>query len=99
MCITEKYWHGATWGVDVKHRTIDLHRETPAVEVAAIVAELKETDPLQLTPITECVGDVLDPLFSTPPTADAQVLISFNYEGYHISIDQEGDALFVPVET
>lgn len=64
-------------GVKVVHRDLDASQENPGAEIAAIIANLKETDPRNLTPIWKDIGDVLEPLFSTPPSPGAQVLISF----------------------
>jgi len=45
-----------------------------------------------------CTDGVLDHLFSNPPSAEAQMEVTFSYEGYRITIEQDGTAEFVRVE-
>ena len=83
---------------EVVYRDIDTSRADLGAEIAEIIAGLKETDPGNLAPIRGCIGDVLEPLSLTPPSSDAQLLISFSYEGYRINVDQSDEALLVLVE-
>ena len=85
-------------GIPVIHRNVDTSRKDLGVEIAEIIADLEETNPECLTPIWDCIGNVLEPLSSMPASPDAQLLISFSYEGYRISVDQDGEVLLVPVE-
>ena len=88
---------GSAQSIEVVQREVDTSREALGAAIAEIIADLEETDPESL-PIWDFIGDVLEPLSSTPPAPDAQLLISFNYEGYRISINRDGEVLLVPVE-
>ena len=89
---------GSAQGSEVVQREVDISREALGAAIAEIIADLEETDPENLIPIWDSIDDVLEPLSSPPPAPDAQLLISFSYEGYRISINRDGEVLLVPVE-
>lgn len=66
----------------------------PAVQVAEIVADLEGTEADQLRSTYETIGDVLDHVFDRPPSPEAAVEVSFTYEGYRVTVDQDGAARF-----
>lgn len=76
------------------YRTLARDRE-PTVQVVEIVAELEGKAVDEMTPAYECLGNVLEGVFSEPPVDDAQVEIAFSYEGYRVTIEQDGGAQFV----
>ena len=82
----------------VVYRDVDTNRADLGAEIVEIIADFEGTDPEDLDPIRKCIGDILEPLSLTPPSPDAQLMISFSYEGYRISLDQNGQALLVLVE-
>lgn len=62
-----------------------------------IVADIEGKDVNELATTDGCIDHVLDHVFSNPPAPEAQVEISFNYEGYRITVEQNGRAEFVKV--
>lgn len=83
---------------EIVHRELDIASNSPAVEVAQAVADIEEKDSTELTTLYDCVDGMLDELFSTPPSPEAQMQVEFSYEGYRITIDQDGVAEFVKTE-
>ncbi|WP_135306011.1 HalOD1 output domain-containing protein [Haloarcula amylovorans] len=79
-------------------RTLDTKRENPSTEVAAIVAELRGQDETDLRAIWNCTEEVLAHLFSDPPSEEAQMVVEFTYEGFRITVEQDGAATFVETE-
>ena len=79
---------------DVYHATFDTNQRQPNVDVTETVAELKDTDSDQLSPLYDCIDHVIDNIFSEPPDSDANVEVSFTYEGFRITIGQDGNATF-----
>jgi hypothetical protein len=82
----------------IVHRELDVDAENPAVEVAEVVADLEGKSSSDLSSMYDCVDGVLDHLFSTPPSPEAQMVIEFTYESYRITVEQNGSAQFVKTE-
>jgi len=80
------------------HRELDTDVENPGVLVAEVIEELEGRDATDLATMYSCVDGMLDNLFSTPPSPDAEMLVEFTYEGYRITVEQSGDATFVKAE-
>lgn len=85
-------------GSEIVHRHLATDRENPAVEVAEAVADIKGVDEAELTPTWTCIDDILDNLFSDPPAPEAQAQITFTYEGFRVTVEQDGSAKFVEVD-
>lgn len=83
-------------GITVVHEKIDLSRSDPEVDLVEGIADLEETTPEELSPIWDCVGNMLESLSSVPSSSGAQLTLSFSYEGYRISVNQNGEALLTP---
>lgn len=66
-----------------------------AHRIAETVAELEEKPIDELTPLWEVTGDALYELFEDPPHPSAQFEVTFSYEGYRITVGQDGTATFV----
>jgi hypothetical protein len=79
----------------IVHRTLETDREQPVVQIAEVVAELEGKSHEQLTTTYEHLDHVLEYVFTTPPVPEAQVEITFSYEGYRITVEQDGSAQFV----
>jgi hypothetical protein len=47
----------------------------------------------------EVTDHVIDNIFSTPPAAEAQFEVSFSYEGYRITLEQNGSMQLLKTET
>lgn len=76
----------------VIRRTLDTDAN-PTAQVVQVVADQKGIDPTNLRSAWDAVGRVLDPLFSTA-SPDADVEVTFRYEGYRITVEQNGSATF-----
>lgn len=82
----------------IVRRSLDTDAEEPAAQIATAVAELEGTDPAELASMWECTDDVLEHVFSDPPAPEAGLRVSFSYEGYRITVDQDGQAEFVATD-
>ena len=82
----------------IVHRELDTDVEEPAVRISEHVGDLKDRDPTTLATTHNCIDGVLDHIFSTPPSPEAQIEITFSYEGYRITVEQNGHARFVELE-
>lgn len=81
----------------IVHERLDVERPEPAVEIAEIIASLDDEDVTQLSSTYDQIDHVLTHIFSNPPDPDAQVEVSFTYEGYRVTVEQNGRARFVEV--
>lgn len=79
----------------IVRRELDTEADNPAVEVAETVADIENVDATELATMYDCVDGMLDELFSTPPAEDARMEVTFSYEGYRITVEQNGTAEFV----
>lgn len=82
---------------EIIQRQLQTNEEEPAVQVAKIVAELEGATADRLEPTYIQIDHMLDHLFSNPPASEAQVEITFTYEGYRITVEQSGRAQFLKV--
>ncbi|SFS10841.1 hypothetical protein SAMN05216559_3818 [Halomicrobium zhouii] len=78
--------------------TFDPGPNQPNVDITETVAELKGVQSDELSPLYDAIDHVVDNIFSEPPDPDANVEVSFSYEGFRITISQDGDARFRPEE-
>ena len=76
------------------HRQLDTDGENPAVQVAEIIAELEGKEADELASTYDQIDHILDHVFSDPPSPDARIRISFSYEGYRVTVEQDGAATF-----
>lgn len=83
---------------EILHRELSTERENPAPQIAETVAEIEETSITELSTIYGCIDGVLDEIFSNPPSPEAQMEVTFSYEGYRISVEQNGTARFVKMD-
>ncbi|MFC6725262.1 HalOD1 output domain-containing protein [Halobium palmae] len=83
---------------EIVHRQLRTDREDPAAAVAEVVAELDGRRADELTATYRCIDGVLGNLFSEPPSPDAQMEVTFTYEGYRVTVEQDGAAKFVKVD-
>ena len=75
-------------------RKFDLTAASPERDVLGVVAELEDADQTDLSPLYSTIDDVISESFSDPPAPEAQVTVTFTYEGYRITIHQDGSAEF-----
>lgn len=81
----------------VAHFEFDVDREDSEVDVAEVVAELEDKDVTDLSALYETVDHLIEKLYATPPSAAAQVRMEFTYEGYRITLNQDGFATFMKI--
>lgn len=79
---------------DVHRTTFDTDQSQPNVDVTETVAALKNVESDELAPLYESIDHVIDNIFSKPPSDEADVEVSFNYEGFRVTISQDGNAAF-----
>ncbi|MFC4543400.1 HalOD1 output domain-containing protein [Halosolutus amylolyticus] len=75
-------------------RDLDTSRESPAIQIVDIVADLEDADPAEIDPIYNCVDGLIADLFSSPPPAAAEAELTFTYQGYRIHVQQDGTTTF-----
>ncbi|QLG63597.1 HalOD1 output domain-containing protein [Halorarum salinum] len=80
---------------DVVRRELERDGANPAVQVSEVIAELEGKEVDELEAIYDCIDHVLDRVFSDPPRPGADVEVAFSYEGYRVSVEQDGSATFV----
>ena len=81
----------------VIHRQFDPDDASPELDVVEVVANLEEGDQTDLSPLYSTIDDAISEIFSDPPAPEAQVNVTFTYEGYRITIHQDGSAEFIKV--
>ncbi|ADB61548.1 hypothetical protein Htur_2673 [Haloterrigena turkmenica DSM 5511] len=74
----------------VTRRTLDTSRDAPAIGLVEIVADVEGTDAMELAPIYDRADDLVADLFESPPEADADAELEFSYQGYRITVRQDG---------
>jgi len=85
-------------GVEIFHADVNPSPVDGGVDLVQVVADLDDRDPTELESLYDRVDDLLTELFSDPPSPEAQVEMSFTYEGYRIDIDQTGHVRLIPIE-
>lgn len=71
--------------------------ETPEIDIANIVAELEGEAATDLSALYDTIDHVIERLYSNPPPIEAQATLAFTYEGYRITLVQDGKATFMKV--
>ncbi|SFC44905.1 hypothetical protein SAMN05444422_108193 [Halobiforma haloterrestris] len=74
----------------VAQQRLETEQETPATQIVEIVAELEGADPMNVSPIYNCVDSLIADLFSSPPPEEADATVTFSYLGYRIRVEQDG---------
>lgn len=81
---------------DVYETVFDTDQHQPNVDVTETVADLKNVESDELSPLYDAIDHVIDNVFSDPPDSEADVQVTFSYEGFRITIHQDGRATFRP---
>lgn len=82
---------------DVYETVFDTDQRQPNVDVTETVATLKGVESDDLSPLYDAIDHVIDNIFSNPPDPAADVQVTFSYEGFRVTIHQDGRATFRPV--
>lgn len=80
---------------EIVHQELDKTRAEPAVQIAEVVASLEDEAEDELTPVYDQIDHVLSQIFSDPPDENAQIEVTFTYENYRVTVEQNGAARFV----
>jgi hypothetical protein len=81
----------------IVHREFDTDRPDPEVDVASVIADIEDREVTSLPSMYDCVDDIINDLFSDPPAPEAQMQVTFTYEGYRVTINQDGTATFLKI--
>ena len=81
----------------VVSRQLDMNQPEPAMAVVKELADIEDRDVTDYKPTYDCLDHVLDGLFAEPPSSEAAIRITFTYEGYRITVKQNGTAEFISV--
>ena len=76
------------------HRNLKEGDTDPEVALVHTLAELKGIDESELTQLYSCINSMVEDLFRSPPPAEATAELVFSYEGYRITVYQDGHAVF-----
>jgi len=79
-------------------RQITPDPTTSEYELLEILAEIEGCEIEEIPSLYNEVEHVVETLFKTPPSAAAQMSISFSYAGYRITIDRNGTVKLVNVK-
>ncbi|MFC6755707.1 MULTISPECIES: HalOD1 output domain-containing protein [Haloarcula] len=79
-------------------RQIPPDPETAEYDLLEILAEVDGCEIEDLPALYNEVEHVVETLFRTPPSAAAQMSISFSYGGYRVTIDRNGAVTLVSVK-
>jgi len=85
-------------GSGMVRREIAPDPETAEYDLLEILAEVEMCEIEELPALYNEVEHVVETLFRTPPSAAAQMSISFSYAGYRITIDRTGTVQLVDVK-
>jgi|AntRauTorcE11898_2_1112593.scaffolds.fasta_scaffold26008_1 hypothetical protein len=81
---------------DVHHRDIfEDPDEDPSTELVLTVAELKGIDHTELDPLYSWADGLISDLYSSPPGPESQMVVEFTYEGYRVTLYQDGQAVLM----
>lgn len=80
---------------EIVHRELETDRPEPITQIVEVVADLEGEREENLTVGYKQVDHILQHVFSDPPSPEAQVEITFSYEGYRITVEQNGNVQFV----
>lgn len=82
---------------EIIHRELETETESPVAEVVETVAEIEGKQPNELPSAYNCIDDMLEEMYSTPPSSEAQVEVTFTYTNYRITVEQNGNATLVKI--
>ena len=79
----------------VHHRSLfGQGDEDPSEKLIETVAELKGVEERELQPLYSWADDLVGELYTSPPPAEAQTVVEFSYEGFRVTLYQDGHAVF-----
>jgi len=81
---------------EVYHEHIfeDETRE-PTNELVTRIAEHKGVEQDELAPLYKWADHLIEHLYSSPPPPESQSVVEFSYEGYRVTLYQDGHAVIM----
>ncbi|RQG96479.1 HalOD1 output domain-containing protein [Natrarchaeobius chitinivorans] len=76
----------------VARQELDTDRDAPATQIVETIAALENADPIELSPVYDCIDDLVADLLSPPPSDEADANLAFTYHGYRVHVQQDGTA-------
>lgn len=84
----------------VYHRSIfEKPEDRPSTELVKEIADLKGVKHEQMDSLYSWADGLISSLYSSPPPAEAQGMIQFTYEGFRITLYQDGQAVIMSQST
>lgn len=80
------------------YRNLDTDAENAGIGVVMTVAEIEGKDATDLPQLHNHLDGVLDNIFGDPPSPESKIEITFSYDTYRVTIQQNGHAMFVKTE-
>lgn len=78
---------------EIVERTVETDDADPNYKIPDIIADIEDVDITALPPMYKCLDHMLDKLYSDPPDDEAQVEVTFSYNGYRVTAEQNGTVL------
>lgn len=86
-------------GGSVERRHLTPDPGAAEYELLEVVAELERTDIDDLPPLYVRVDRLVKSVFQRPPAPETRVVLTFNYAGYRITLQQSGEVELVANES
>lgn len=80
------------------HFEFDVDQENPEVNVAEVISGLEDKEMTDLATLYDTVDHLIEHMYDSPPSPEAQVRMEFTYEGYRVVLNQDGFATFMKVD-
>lgn len=77
---------------------IEPDPQTAEFDFLDLVSRLEGRPVEELPLLYNELDHLIERLFGTPPSLDAQVEVAFSYAGYRITINRKGDVKLIPVK-
>lgn len=81
----------------IYHRNIRLEGSEPRLALVRTIADLKDVNVRELNQLYGCTGDLVTRIFQVPPPPSANTELTFSYEGFRITIYQDGHTVLQPL--
>jgi hypothetical protein len=75
---------------EIVERSVETSDSDPNYQVLEVIADIEGVDIRDLPPMYQCIDHMLDELYSDPPADEAQVEVTFSYNGYRVTASQYG---------
>ena len=82
----------------IERRSITPDSESAEYDLLEIVAETENCEINDLPSLYNEVEHVVETMYRTPPSSAAQMVVSFSYAGYRITLHRDGAVELVPVK-